>query len=189
MAFSRQELKLRAFRRAADVLYSFWEEQKDYVPRSAAVHSRLFDTLIYNEYIELNRKAPGRRYPEHVVPCAYIRNLAFEMYWHGDRPDDVAVISGRLLRIAYISAEQARAVDYLHKYTMPQNWDPRTGSITARLELVGITIEEPLEITLTIRCIHIRVMSYNAISHFFLVFNSSTDSSVLYNPSSSPICP
>jgi hypothetical protein len=90
MAFSQEELRTRAFRRVADVLYSFWEEQKDNVPRTAAVHSRLFDTLIYKEYIELNRKAPGRSYPEHVVPCAYIRNKAFEMYWEGKSPGDVA---------------------------------------------------------------------------------------------------
>jgi len=147
MAFPKKELKLRAFRRAADVLYSFWEEQKDNLPRSAAVHSRLFDTLIYDEYIELNKKAPGRRYPEHVVPCAYIRNLAFEMYWKGESPADVAVMIGRLLRIAYISTEQARVVDAKHKHTMPPNWDPKTGSILERLELVGIPLEDPLEIT------------------------------------------
>jgi hypothetical protein len=92
MAFSQQELRSRAFRRAADVLFGFWEEQRDNVPRSAAVHSRIFDTLIYNEYIELNRKAPGRTYPEHVVPCAYVRNLAFEMYWRGQLPEEVAAM-------------------------------------------------------------------------------------------------
>lgn len=147
MAFSQQELRSRAFRRAADVLYSYWEEQKENKPRFAAVHSRIFDTLIYNKYIELNRSAPGRTYPEHVVPCAYIRDLAFDMYWSGKQPEEVAAMIGRLLRIAYISTEQAKVVDALHKQTMPTDWDPDSGSILARLEVVGVVIEDPLEIT------------------------------------------
>ena len=147
MAFSRHELRLRAFQRAADVLYSFWEEQKDNNPRSVAVHSRVFDTLINNEYIELNRKTPGRTYREHVVPCAYIRNLAFDMYWRGQQPNEVATMIGRLLRIAYISTEQARAVDKLHKHTMPNDWDSETGSILVRLEIAGISIEDAIETT------------------------------------------
>lgn len=147
MAFSLEELKARAFQRAADALFSFWEEQKDNVPRSAAVHSRLFTPLIYNSYIELNKKAPGRGYTEHVVPCAYIRNRAFEMYWSGKSSNDVAQMIGRLLRIAYITYEQAKAVDAVHKYTMPTDWNPETDSILQRLEDAGIELVDPLEIT------------------------------------------
>ena len=85
------------------MLYSFWEEQKDIEPRSAALHSRIFDTLVYNEYIVLNKPAPNRKYPEHVVPCAYIRNLAFKMYWSACSIEEVATMISRLLRIAYIT--------------------------------------------------------------------------------------
>lgn len=147
MAFSQEELKARAFQRVADVLFSFWEEQKDNVPRSAAVHSRLFDTLIYSEYIELNKKAPGRTYPEHVVPCAYIRNRAFEMYWDGKSSGDVAQMIGRLLRIAYITSEQSKAIDAIHKHTMPKDWDPETGSILRRLDDARIQLVYSSEIT------------------------------------------
>ena len=107
MVFTRDELKRRAFERAALALFSFWEEQKDNLPRSAAVHSRIFETLIYKEYIELNKKAPDRKYPEHVVPCAYIRNHAFNMFWEGKTTDEVADMIGRLLRIAYIKNDEA----------------------------------------------------------------------------------
>ena len=140
MPFTFEELRDRAFRRVADVLYSFWEEQKDAVPRSAAVHSRLFDTLVYNEYIELNKKSKERTYPEHVVPCAYIRNLAFQMYWDGRDQAAVAQMISRLLRIAYITPQEAKTLDAVHKYTMPEGWDPVDGSVLRRLEDAGIQV-------------------------------------------------
>jgi len=107
------------------------------------VHSRPFDTLIYNTYIELNDKGPGRTYPEHVVPCAYIRNLAFEFYRKGKDQSHVAQMIGRLLRIAYITSEQAKALDAVHKCTMPDDWDPETDSILRRLEDAGVEIVSP----------------------------------------------
>jgi hypothetical protein len=143
MAFTYEELRERAFNRAAIVLYSFWEEQKDNETRTAAVHSRLFETVVYNEYIELNRKSSERRYPEHVVPCAFIRNHAFKMYWDGKTPEDVAKMIGRLLRIAYIKDEQAKLLDTVHKYTMPNDWNPDSDSILRRLEDAGIELVDP----------------------------------------------
>ena len=109
--FTNKELRERAFNRAALMLYSFWEEQKENMPRTVSVHSRIFDTLIYDDYIVLNKKAPNRKYPEHVVPCAYIRNLAFDMYWNEKSIDDVAGMIGRLLHIAYINSEEAVKID------------------------------------------------------------------------------
>jgi len=140
MIFSYEKLRLRAFERASVALYSLWEEQQHTQPRSAAVHSRIFDTLIYNEYIKLNEKAPGRMYPEHVVPCAYIRNHAFNMFWDDKSKDDVAEMIGRLLRIAYITTEQAKVLNAVHKYTMPVDWEPNSGSVLRRLEDKGIEI-------------------------------------------------
>jgi hypothetical protein len=143
MAFTYEELRERAFNRAAIVLYSFWEEQKDNEPRTAAVHSRLFETVIYNEYIELNRKSSERRYPEHVVPCAFIRDQAFKMYWDGKTSEDVAKMIGRLLRIAYIKDEQAKLLDTVHKSKMPNDWNPDSDSILRRLEDAGIELVDP----------------------------------------------
>jgi len=140
MTFSYDELRRRAFERAAIALFSFWEEQKDNLPRSVAVHSRIFDTLIYNEYIELNDKTPDRTYKEHVVPCAYIRNHAFNMFWDGKTTADVATMIGRLLRIAYIRNEDQKKLDAVHKYTMPEDWNSETDSILRRLEDEGILV-------------------------------------------------
>ena len=140
MVFARDELKRRAFERAALVLFSFWEEQKDNLPRSAAVHSRIFETLIYKEYIEINEKAPDRKYPEHVVPCAYIRNHAFNMFWKGKTTDEVADMIGRLLRIAYIKNDEAKILDAVHKDTMPNDWNPECDSILRRLEDARIEV-------------------------------------------------
>lgn len=140
MSFTKEELKKRSFERAAAVLYSFWEEQRENNPRTVAVHSRLFDTLIYNEYIELNEKTTDRKYPEHVVSCAYIRNLAFEMFWNDKCIDDVAEMIGKLLRIAYIRPEEAKRLDAVHKYTMPKEWDWEKDSLLRRLEDSGIEV-------------------------------------------------
>jgi hypothetical protein len=145
VTFTFEELKKRSFERAALALYSFWEEQKDNEPRSAAVHSRLFETLIYNEFIEINRKSPERKYPEHVVPCAFIRDHAFQMYWDGKTPEDVGRMISRLLRIAYIKDEEAKKLDATHKYTMPIDWDPRHDSILRRLEDAEIEVIDPKE--------------------------------------------
>ena len=67
MVFTRDELKRRAFERAALALFSFWEEQKDNLPRSAAVHSRIFETLIYKEYIEVGCQTVSKKQIEEFL--------------------------------------------------------------------------------------------------------------------------
>ena len=127
------------------MLYSFWEEQKDNTSRTVAVHSRIFEALIFNEYIILNKKTPNRKYPEHVVPCAYIRNLAFKMYWDEKTVDDVTIMIDRLYHIAYITSDEAVQIDKNHKSTMPDNWNPDSDSILRRLNDEGIKLLEPLD--------------------------------------------
>jgi len=141
MKFTYEDLRRRAFERAAHALYSFWEEQKHDKPRVARVHSRIFIPLIYNEYIELNKKTTEHSYGEHVVPCAYIRNYAFEMFLDGKRTEDVAKMIGRLLRIAYITPEERKRVDAMHVSTMPSDWNPESGSILRRLEDAGVEVQ------------------------------------------------
>ena len=53
--FTKEELAYRGCQRAAMALYSFWEEQR-YDARyqnEAGVHSRIFESLIPDVYIEL----------------------------------------------------------------------------------------------------------------------------------------
>jgi len=140
MSFSNDELKKRAYKRVADALLSFWEEQKDDQPRAARVHSRIFEALVYNKYIVLNQKTEVLNYPEHVVPCAYIRDYAFKMFWNGKMVEDVATMIGRLLHIAYITRDDQAKVDAINKSTMPDDWNPETDSILRRLEDASVKV-------------------------------------------------
>ncbi len=143
--FTDKELKNRACERAALMLHSFWEEQKDNTPPTVSVHSRIFERLIYDKDVILNKKAQDREYPEHVVPCAYIRNLAFKMYWEGKTVDDVTMMIDRLYHIAYITSNEAIKIDKKHKSTMPDDWNPHSDSILRRLEDAGVELLERLD--------------------------------------------
>ena len=139
---SDDELRERAFRRIAHALWSYWDEQQNIVPRAAYVHSRLFDTLIHSPLITLGTSVNGGGHVEHVVPCALIRDKAFEMFWDGKSENDVANMVGRLLRIAHITREEAHQMDYRFclKVNMPSGWDFETGSVLARLDAANIKL-------------------------------------------------
>jgi hypothetical protein len=142
MSFSYEERKNRAFHRVATALFSFWEEQKDIQPRCVCVHSRIFDILVDKSYIELNQKSRENSYTEHVVPCAYIRNLSFDMFWSGRTVDDVAIMIGQLLKIAYIRREEAKYIDYElgYKDEMPEGWLYPEGDPLIRLKLANLDV-------------------------------------------------
>jgi len=53
--FSNDELKQRTFERIAWVLKHFYDEQTDEFKGKAALHSRVFDTLIYDDYIFIGK--------------------------------------------------------------------------------------------------------------------------------------
>lgn len=139
--FTQEQLFQRSFERAAWVLRHFWEEQQDNVPRSAAVHSRLFDTLVYDIPVK-GKSKNGGGHKEHLVPCALLRDLAFKMFWEGKSEKDVAEMLRRLLCIAYVTTAEARLLDHGlgFKTTMPPGWDFETGSVMARLEAAGIEL-------------------------------------------------
>lgn len=142
-SFTNEQLRQRAFERTALVLHHFWEEQKDLEPRAARVHSRIFEVLIPMDHVVvMGRSVNGDGYLEHVVPCAVIRDLAFKMFWDNKTVHDVAQMIGRLLRVAHITKEEARQLDYAHrlKDRMPDGWNDETGSVMARLEIAGIEL-------------------------------------------------
>jgi hypothetical protein len=140
--FTEEELRQRAFERAAWVLKHFWEEQQDKNQGKADVHSRLFDTLVYDLPVK-GRSINGGGHTEHLVPCALLRDHAFKMFWEGKSELDVALMLRRLLCIAYITPAEARLIDHELglKTTMPDGWDFETGSVMARLEAAGIQLE------------------------------------------------
>lgn len=147
--FTDDELRQRAFERIAWVLRHFWEEQQD-DPRKVEVSSRLFDHLIYKHLISEGKSKKGGGHKEHLVPCALLRNRAFEMFWEGKNKKqdiaevekDVAEMLGRFLRIAHITPAEAHHLDHKlgFKKTMPSGWNFENGSVMARLEAAGIEL-------------------------------------------------
>lgn len=140
--FTIEELKQRAFERAAWVLKHFWDEQRYDLKREVRVHSRLFDPLVPRIYIEMGTSKKGDGHIEHLVPCVVLRDLAFKMYWDNKTEKDVSEMLGRLLRVARISTEEARHldVDCKLKTRMPDGWSYETGDVLARLEVAEIKL-------------------------------------------------
>jgi hypothetical protein len=143
--FSDDALKRRAFERIAWVLKHFYDEQAEDFKGDASLHTRVFETLIFPKYIEIiwkseNLKPGDNGYKEHVVPCAYIRNIAFRMYHDGRTEDDVAKMVRRILKIALLTPDEANRVDQKYKIAMPDSWDYTKDSITARLDEYGIKL-------------------------------------------------
>ena len=126
--FTQEEMKLRAIRRIAEVIYGQWEEGR-------GMHSRIFEVLVPDEFITKGSSVKGDGYREHVVPCSLIRNYAIKMYDEGDSVEDVAAMIEKHLRIVRISASEARYIDQVLglKETMPKGWEFGKGDPLARL--------------------------------------------------------
>ena len=135
--YSDDELKSRSNTRIASVLFGYWEERR-------GAHTRLFDTLMSDYLICIGESINGTGHREHLVPCVYLRNHAYSMFDQGASIDDVAIMLNRLLAIAYITKQEAKLLDHKHglKTKMPEEWCPKTGDITARLDYVGIKIKK-----------------------------------------------
>lgn len=141
--FCDAELKARAFRRTAQVLYEIWEE-------GGIAHTRLFDTLIWQKYYFVGTSTQGAEHKEHVVPCAYIRDLVAELFDQGESVEKAAQVIEKLLKVVAISREERRHLDFETglKTTMPEGWLYETDSVFARLEVAGIEFkEEPVKLS------------------------------------------
>ena len=105
--------------------------------------TRIFDTLVFDHFIYVGKSKNGGGHREHLVPCVYLRDLAFEMFWAGKTVQDVADMIGRLLRVAQITPEERKRVDFELKLKtkMPEGWHPETGSVFARLEAGRIQLD------------------------------------------------
>ncbi|NOS93418.1 MAG: hypothetical protein HOO85_03190 [Methylotenera sp.] len=147
--FTKEELRQRTFERAAFVIRHIWEELQDDPKRESKMHSRLFDVIIGSPRV-IGKSINGGGHKEHLVPCALIRDRAFQMYWDGKDANrdilevekEVAQMLEKYLAIAHITREEARKldVDCKWKTTMPKGWDWDTGMIDARLKEAGIDI-------------------------------------------------
>lgn len=140
--FTQEQLRHRAFERAAWVLRHYWEEQQDDIKREVRVHSRLFEPLVPECHIKIGKSKNGGGHKEHLVPCVLLRDHAFKMYWDGKTEKDVAKMLERLLRIAHIAPAEAHHLDHVLglKMRMPDGWNFETDSVMARLEAGGIEL-------------------------------------------------
>lgn len=131
--FTAEELKKRAFLRAAHVLYGHWEE-------GTGAHSRLFETLIPEGGLLLGTSVEGPGWREHVVPCAVIRDRCLQLFDDGKSIEDVAAYIEAHLKIVVISREERDRLDFKLglKSTMPIGWED--GDIMARLKAAGIQL-------------------------------------------------
>ena len=136
--FTREELIQRAFLRLARHLFELWEE-------GTGVHSRFFEEpIILDKYVVYGSSENGGSYREHVVPCAWLRNHCRQMFDNGSSVIEVANEMRRLLAIVLITAEERSKIDEALglKTTMPKNWNPKTDSIFARLEVAGVKVKK-----------------------------------------------
>jgi hypothetical protein len=117
-------------------------------------HSRALEFIFPNDKILIGRspKAPATGYhPEHVVPCAFIRDEIFRRFEterrlvpQGRAKEDLVCMQGmvqlieRLMAVAYIHPDERDALDSgkgALKDKMPEGWDPDTGDILNRLRV------------------------------------------------------
>lgn len=145
---SQEQLHERACYRAAWVLCHFWQEQREeFKPgQSARTHSRIFDTLVHASLINEGTSINGGGHLEHLVPCALLRDRAFEMFHLSGEGEaaiqSVAKMLQKYLRVAKISKEEAKKIDFVlgHKTKMPDGWNFETGCVMARLDAAGVQL-------------------------------------------------
>lgn len=119
--------------------------------------SRVFDYFIPDNAVlrGRSRKAPARNFhPEHVVPCAYIRDICLKVFDGAKIYDEATVVDAsiedivpilrRLLAVVRISQDEWKCLDEgpnALKYSMPDNWDFETGCIYERLHEKNIAFD------------------------------------------------
>lgn len=142
MTFTIPQMRARAVRRLAEILYDHWEEGR-------VGHTRMFEVIVPDEWITHGRSVKGGHYREHVVPCAVIRDGCMDIYEKrkGERRtsemvDEAASLIEKYLRIALITTEEAKYLDneLELKSTMPDGWVFGEGDPLARLEVAGIEL-------------------------------------------------
>lgn len=113
-------------------------------------HSRCFEAFLASAHVPVGHGHDGGNYPEHVVPCAYLRNRCLALLEDGYLIEDVARAIRPFLAIVMITDEQRKRLDFSPaagglglKDVMPQGWTFETGNIYARLHAANIAFEPP----------------------------------------------
>lgn len=118
-------------------------------------HSRVAEYFVGNDLAPHSEKVSGF-HGEHVVPCAVLRDVAFDCYAARWSVTDVAALMKRLLVVAYIPQEAKSLLDsgrHCLRDRMPDPaWDPLKGCIYARLHAKKIDV--PFVVEYPCACAH-----------------------------------
>lgn len=116
----------------------------------AGRHTRVPDYFIPNNRIPRGQSHSGTNHPEHVVPCAAIREYCLNHFEEGQTLNEVVKLIRRLLVIVDISIDERKKLDEgstALKDIMPPGWDLETGCIFARLHWAEIKFTHPPGLT------------------------------------------
>jgi hypothetical protein len=118
-------------------------------------HSRVAEYFVGNDLAPHSEWVLGY-HGEHVVPCAVLRDIAFDLYADRWSVMHVAALMKRLLVVAYIPQEGKLLLDSGRRCLrnrMPDSaWDPMEGCIYARLHAKNIDVPFIAEYPCT--CVH-----------------------------------
>jgi len=134
--FTREELKERAFKRAACVIREMWEE------RGSSDTRLLQEPLIPDDFVIVGESINGRHHKEHVVPRMLICDESHKMFAQGASVEEVAKFIQRNLKIVLIAKTEQTLLDkstHLNlRQSMPDSSWLDGGDIYARLRVAGI---------------------------------------------------
>jgi hypothetical protein len=102
--------------------------------------SRAAEWFVSNSLVPQNNGSRGQ-HPEHVVPCAVLRDIAIECFADQWSVHQVAALLRSWLVVIWIDKTQSELLDHGEnslRDRMPADWNPTTGCLYARLHDKGI---------------------------------------------------
>ncbi len=113
-------------------------------------HSRCFEYFIAAAYVPTGYGKNGGTHPEHVVPCAFLRDRCIARLGEGASVEDIANEIRPFLAIVMITDTERSKLDNSPAFgglglkdIMPANWDFEAGDRFARLHAARIAFEPP----------------------------------------------
>ena len=115
---------------------------------SKGFHSRIFEYLLHPQYEYVGAgkskevKEGSDPYPEHVVPCAVLRDETKRLIKENRNDEYIAKMLQKHWKVAMITQEQANYLDKKlgYKSTMPDGWNFEIGDTFARLKAANIIL-------------------------------------------------
>jgi hypothetical protein len=134
-AVSRPNGSKEPFLRAGRALRSLWVEG------DSKAHTRLFETLIRDDYVIHGSSGLGGTYREHAVPLSLIRDHCLLLLGDGKSDDEVAAFIEEHLRIVLMTKQEAKHIDLElgFRTKMPPGWEVGDAPL-ARFKTAGISI-------------------------------------------------